>query len=232
MNKQNMIDGKAGRSSIWLSILALGSICGLVEVFVGGILRKAGFGYTSGLLTGLGFAVIGFSLAVFKKPFMGIFIGIVAVLCKQLAAPILQVSVMCAMNSCVAVLLEYGAITGISAIAIRKMRNSASARIFAGGAGALVGATAFYFVGMRVAPCNYLLSFNIPGGFISFLFKEGSSWMIFSAALFPIGWLVGEKFASRVIYIFEQKPRMSYRAAALTTILCWLICAAGISLGL
>jgi hypothetical protein len=232
MNEQKPTEEKTGKTSIWLLILALGSICGLVEVVLGGILRKAGFGYTSGLLTGLGFAVIGFSIAVFKKPFMGIFIGIVAVLCKQLVVPILHVSVMCNMNSCLAVLLEYGAITGIAAVAIKKMRNNSSIRILAGGAGALVSATVFYYVGMQVAPCSYLLSFNMPGGFISFLFKEGSSWIIFSAALFPIGWLAGEKFANKIFFIFTQKPQMSARGTALTSILCWLICAAGISLGL
>jgi hypothetical protein len=232
MNEQNVTKEKAGRTGIWLSILALGSICGLIEVILGGILRKAGFSYSSGLLTGLGFAVIGFSIAVFKKPFLGIFIGIVAVLCKQLVVPILHVSVMCEMNSCLAVLLEYGAITGIAAVAINKLRSNTSIRILAGGTGALVGATAFYFVGMHVAPCNYLLSFNMPGGIYSFLFKESLSWIILSAVLFPIGWLAGEKLATRIFFIFDQRPQISYRGAALTTVLCWIICAVGISLGL
>jgi hypothetical protein len=163
---------------------------------------------------------------------MGILIGIVAVLCKQLVVPILHVSVMCKMNSCLAVLLEYGAITGIAAVAINKMRGNVSIRILTGGAAALVGAIAFHFVGMRVAPCNDLLAFNRPGGLYSFLFKEGLSWIIFSAILFPIGWLTGEKLATKIFYVFEQRPQMSYRGAALTAILCWIVCAVSISLGL
>jgi hypothetical protein len=232
MSEQIKTEKKAAKTSTWLSILALGSICGLVEVIFGGILRKAGFSYTSGLLTGLGFGVLGFAFVVFKKPLIGIFIGIVAVLCKQLAVPILHVSVMCNMNSCLAVLLEYSALTGIAAVAMNKMKGNTGWRVLTAGAAALVGATAFYFVGMRVAPCNYLLSFNAPGGIFSFLFKEGLSWMIFSAILFPIGWLAGEKLTSRIFNIFEQKPRISYSGAAVTSILCWTICAIGISLGL
>jgi hypothetical protein len=182
-------------------------------------------------LTGLGFAVIGFGFAIFKKPFIGIFIAFVAILCKQLVVPVLHVSPMCGMNSCLAVFLEYGALTGIAAVAFNKMKGSAGLRILTAGGAALASAIAFYYVGMRVAPCNFLLGFNVPGGIYSFLFKVGLSWIVFSAVLFPIGWLAGEKLGDKIFYIFEQKPQLSFGGAAITSILCWIICAVGISQG-
>ena len=231
MIEQNITERKASRTNLWLSIFALGSICGVIEVVLGGLLRKAGFHYTSGLLTGLGFAVIGFGFAVFKKPIMGIFIAFVAVLCKQLVVPVLNVSVTCNMNSCLAVFLEYGALTGIAAVLFNKMKGSTGLRILTAGGAALASAIAFFYIGMRVMPCNYLLGFNVPGGLYSFLLKEGSSWIVLSAVLFPIGWFAGEKLSDKIFYIFEQKPQVSFGGAAVTSILCWILCAVGISLG-
>ncbi len=48
-----------------IAIIVLGSLCGFIEVILGGLLRKAGFPVTSGLLTGLGFGIIAFGLGSF-----------------------------------------------------------------------------------------------------------------------------------------------------------------------
>jgi len=231
MSEQDVQDARVGRTNVLFAILALGSVCGLLEVFFGGLLRQVGFAYRSGLLTGLGFGVIAFGLAIFKKPSMAIWIGLLTVLCKQLVVPILHVSVMCKFNSCAAVLLEYCALSGFTAIAMSKIRENTGMRLLIGGAAAFVSSIAFYFIGMRLAPCPYLLSFNGLGGFGAFLAKESLNWAAFSAVLFPLGWLAGEKFADRISVLLIRRPRYFYAGAASTTIFCWVACAIAIAQG-
>ena len=231
MNEQHNTMKAPGKTDFWLIILALGSIAGLIEVIGGGLLRDLKFPYASGLLTGLGFAIIGFGFAIFKKPVMGIIIGIVAVFCKQLTVPIMHVSVLCGANSCLAVLLEYGALSGILAITGSKMHGKTYRRVLMGGSAALISAMAFYFVGLRFAPCNYLLSFRESGVF-SFVVKEGSSWIISSAVLFPIGWIAGQRSADKISLYLAQRPRMIYGGITLTAIICWMISAIGIAQGM
>jgi hypothetical protein len=47
-------------------------LCGLVEVLGEGLIRQAGIPFRSGILAGLGFAIIGFGLAIFKRPLMAL----------------------------------------------------------------------------------------------------------------------------------------------------------------
>lgn len=232
MIDQNTSDTKISKTNLLFAVLALGSICGLLEVVFGGFLHQIKFPYRVGLLTGLGFGVIGFGLAIFKKPFMAIWIGLVAVLCKQMVVVILYISVMCKINSCLAVLFEYGALAGIAAITINGIKENTSIRMLTSSSAALVGSVAFYFVGMQVAPCQYLLSFNHPGGFGAFLINEGLIWAAFSAILFPLGWLAGEKFTEKTFVLLARKPRLFYIGTTLTTIFCWVICAIAISRGI
>jgi hypothetical protein len=185
--------GLKSKKGLIIMIIALGSICGLFEVVLGGALTAASFPWRSGLLTGLGLGVVAFAYAIYRKPLMAIGIASVAILVKQLAVPVLGRTFMCNTNSCLAVGLEYLALAGVAVFTMKKMQSSGGLRFLTGGAGALVGSIAFLWIGMRVAPCNYLMSFNQAGGFVSFLYKESLNWTIFSAALFPLGWLIGVK---------------------------------------
>lgn len=227
MNEENISGTK-----LLIAVIVLGSVCGLVEVIAGGLIRQAGIPFRAGLLTGIGFAVIGFGLAVFKRPLIALGIGVVTILCKQLVVPILHVSVLCKLNSCVAIMLEYGALSAIAAITLNRMEENTGSRIFTGGAAAFAGSIAFYFIGMQVAPCKYLLSFNSVAGFSSYLVKESLSWTVFSALLFPLGWVSGEKLTEGAFTFARQKPGLFYMSTALISVLCWAACALAIYRGI
>jgi len=229
MKDPDVKDGKAGKKKLLLAVLVLGSVCGLLEIAGGGLLRHSPF--RSAILTGLGLGIIGFALAIFKKPIMALGMVLVVVLCKQLVVPVLGVSVMCKMNSCLAVMFEYGGFFALAAITMNKMKKSSGMRSLTAGAGVLAGSVAYYFIGMRAAPCAYMLSFNRAGGFISFMAAEGLIWAAFSAVLFPLGWLAGEKYKERV-FVLAQKPRLFYAGAFAITIFCWAASATAISLGI
>jgi hypothetical protein len=159
-----------------IGVLVLGSIWGLSEVALGGGLQVANFPYRAGLLAGIGIAFMGIALVIYKKPAMLIGIGLVTVLVKLLAVPILHVSVMCKANSCIAVFTEAVALSLIAFLLMSEMGKSVHVRIGTGALAAIVASVGFYFIGMQVAPCKYLLSFT-PGGFIVTEGLISTSWL-------------------------------------------------------
>lgn len=213
-------------------LLVLGSLCGLIEVVLSGALRSINFSWRAGLLTGLGIGILAFIFAIYRRPVLALGVALVAVLVKQLAVPVLNQAFVCDANACLAVDLEYSALAAVSFFALKKSQINKGLLILIGGAGAFIGSIAFYLIGMHVAPCNYLLSFNSATGFVSFLYRESLNWTLFSAVLFPIGWFIGVKSETALSRLFENKPRFIYAGAAALTITCWVISAIAIAGGM
>jgi hypothetical protein len=222
---------RAHLGSVLVAILVLGSIWGLSEVVLGGALRAAGFPYAGALLTGIGIGVMGIGAGAYRKPAMLVGIPFVAVLCKQMVVPILGVSALCKANSCLAVLLEGLALAGVVALAGRRLERGDLGRIASGFSAGLLSAGAFYFAGMQVAPCPYLLSFNHPGGFAAFLAAEGLLWAAFAGVLFPVGHWVGARVGNRVPAL-ARRPVLYYAGSALVVACCWVASALAIAAGL
>ena len=224
------MDESIRKKNIILAMVVLGSICGLIEVAVKGLLNQKGI-HLSGLIIGLDFIVIGIALAIYQKPLLILGMGFIVCLCKQLVVPLLGLSFMCQVNSCLAIMLEFGAFAAIASFTFDKMKKSVGSRILSAGIGVFTVSILFYFIGIHVRPCPYLLSFNIPGGFISFIAKEGIVWAIFAAALFPLGWAIGERLKGKIFELVLQRPRFYYAGVALVTIFCWFGCAIAIYSG-
>jgi len=213
---------------ILLGILVFGSIWGLFEVVLGGGLRAANFPYRSGLLTGIGMGLMGMALVIYKKPAMLIGIGLVAVLVKLLAAPILHISVMCKANSCIAVFTEAVALTLVAFLLMSEMGKSVHARIGGGAVAAIIASVGFYFIGMQVAPCNYLLGFTAGG----FIVTEGLIWAAFSAILLPLGYLAGMKLEAKAFPLLRRRLPLYYASTVATVVICWGVSAIAIASGL
>ncbi len=215
-----------------IAIVVLGSLWGLSEVVLGGAIRAAGVPYRAGILTGVGIGIMGLAVGVFRKPSMPIGIALVAILCKQLVVPILHVSVMCKANSCLALMLEGVALAGVVSLAGRRLDRGRLAQMASGASAALLAAAAFYFIGMRVAPCRYLLSFNRPGGFVAFLSAEGLVWALSSAILFPVGYRMGARLRDTVLVLRARKPFFYYTTFAALVVCCWVASAFATAAGL
>lgn len=214
-------------ANLIITVLVLGSIWGLSETVLGGGLRAVNFPYRAGLLTGIGMAIMGIGLAAYKNPAPLFGIGLITVLVKLLAVPILHCSVACKANSCIAVLIQTASLALVALPLRSNMAKSVHARMAAGALAALIASVSFYFVGMRVAPCQYLLSFT-PGKFVV---TEGLVWAAFSAVLLPLGYLAGEKLTAATPAISASLP-VYYAASALVVLLCWGLSALAIAAGI
>jgi len=222
---------RAQPADVWIAIMVLGSLWGLSETALSGVITAAGLPYRAGILTGVGIGLLAVAVAAFRKPLILPAIAAVAILCKQLVVPILHVSVMCKANSCLAVMVEGLVLAGGVTLAGRKLHRGTLARIASGALAALSAAAAFYFVGMRVAPCRYLLTFDRPGGLQAFMVAEGLVWAVFSGLLFPAGYWVGARLEDSGFALGRKNPLAYYVTSAVLVVLCWLASAFAIAAG-
>lgn len=215
-----------------VAMLVLGSLWGFAEVVLGGAMKLAGVPYRSGILTGLGVGLMAFGLGALRRPALLPGMALVAACCKQLVVPILHVSFMCKANSCLAVLLDGVALFGVAVLVGRWLDRSLPVQVMSGASAALLAAAGFYFLGMRLAPCNYLLSFNRPGGLAAFFGAEGLVWMIFSAIFFPLGYAAGKRASDAISVWRVSKPSLYYAIAIAIIAFSWLASALAIAAGI
>ncbi|HVP56723.1 MAG TPA: hypothetical protein VMU02_01390 [bacterium] len=213
-------------------MLVLGSVWGLVEIGLGGAMKSASIPYKGDLLTGLGIGTMAVAVALTRRALPLIGIAVVAVALKQLAVPILHLAFMCKANSCLAVALAGGSLAGTTAVAGRRLERKLLPRILTGFSAGLISSVAFYWVGMRLAPCKYLLSFNRPGGFVAFLGAEGLIWAALSGIFFPAGYRLGLGMKSNVYALRTRRPVLYYAASAAIITVAWVAGGLAIAAGL
>jgi hypothetical protein len=224
--------GSRAFRDVLIGLLVIGSVWGFLEVVLGGAMKAGNIPYKGDLLTGLGMLLMGIAVAMYRKPLMLLAIAAVAVGVRQLSVPILHLSTFCKANSCIAVLLGGAALAGASALAGRRLERGVRPRLIAGFAAGLAAASSFFFIGMRVAPCRYLLSFSRPGGFIAFMQAEGLIWAALCAVLFPVGYRIGETLRDSVYDLRVARPAFYYVASITLVLCCWGISAMAIASGL
>jgi hypothetical protein len=216
---------------IVIALIVLGSVWGFLEVGLGGAMKAGDIPYKGDILTGLGIGLMAIGFAFFRKPLMLIGIAAVAVMVRQMAVPMLHLSFFCKANSSLAVMLGGGALAGSVALAGRRIGTSKVSRVAAGLSAGLMAGASFYFIGMRVAPCRYLMSFSRPGGFVAWMVAEGFIWAGLGAVFFPLGYLVGKRLRDRVLGWRLTSPRLYYAASGAVIACCWVASAFAIAGG-
>jgi hypothetical protein len=215
-----------------IAVLVLGSVWGFLEVVGGGAMKAGNIPYKGDILTGLGIGIMAVAVAMYRKSLLLIGIAAIAVALRQMAIPILHLSTFCKANSCLAVMLGGGALAGSVAIAGRRLHKGIIPRAATGFSGGLLAGASFYFIGMRVAPCRYLMSFNRPGGFVAFMIAEGLIWAALGGVFFPVGYKVGESLRDSVLSLRLRRPALYYSAFGMLVACCWVAGALAIAHGL
>jgi len=216
---------------VLIGIAVLGSIWGFVEVVLGGALQSTGFSQRAGLLTGLGMGIMGVALGAFRRSVMLLGIAVVAILCKELVVPILHVSILCKANSVLAVGLDGVALAGVAGIVGRRISRGYTVQIVAVACAALLARSAFYFMGMKLAPCAHLLSFNKESGYAAFMAYNALGWAAFSALFFPLGHWLGVRLREPILVLGTRRAPLYYAVSALAVALCWVVSGFAISAG-
>jgi hypothetical protein len=217
---------------VWLPILVLGSLWGFTEVVLGGALNAARVPFRAAILTGLGMGLLAIALASLRRPGVLLPITLIAILCKQLVVPILGVSLSCKANSCLAVGLEGLVLAGTATLIGRRLRSSTTLRVATGASAAAISAATFYWLGLRLAPCPYLLSFARSNGLSAFMRAEALPWASASAILFPAGYWIGGRLTDAASAWRARRPAFYYATSGALVAGSWLASALAIARGL
>lgn len=215
-----------------MGIVLFGSLWGLSEAVIGDLIRATGIPFRAGILTGIGIGILGVALGLYRMPSILPLIALTTALSKQLVVPILGLSFLCKANSCAAVMLQGTVLAGCIALAGSHLKGSTLLRSITAFAAALIAAGAFWFIGMRIAPCAYLLSFAGAGGLHSFMLREGLVWALFAALLFPAGYRLGEWMQNDIVSLKVERTAWFYAASGVLIAGSWIALVLSIATGM
>jgi len=220
-----------GLVRIIIGILVFGSIWGLIEATLGGFLHMIIFPNKGAIMGGIGVAIMATALAVYRKPAMLPGIGIVAASFKLLdvwlfSLPVASIHII---NPAMAIIFESLAFGLVAVFIMNKMTKNAFIGIGAGVLVGLVSAIAWVYFAIYVmnAPLYARVVFT-AGEFIA---NQGVALAAFTATLLPLGYLAGEKLATRTPPVLARRP-IYYTVSASTVLFCWGISALVIGAGL
>ncbi len=223
MDVETRDNAKIGFKQIVMIILVVGSFWGFSEVVLNEVIRDIGLlPMRAAILMGMGMLAMAFLLGFSKKPHLLLFIPILTIMLKQMAVPLVGAGFPCKANSCTAVLIQGLILTGFSSLFFKSFKSKKSTKVLIGAGTGILSAAIFLPVGLRIAPCNYLLSYSHAGGFISFMANEGLYWAIFSAIFIPFGFWLGEKVKIPLTNLALKKPGFYFSYSGAYTIICWL----------
>ncbi len=202
-----------------LIVLFFGTLWGLCETAGGAVIRSSIPVIRAGLLTGIAMGIMGCLFGITRKPVHLILASLVTAAAMQLAVPILHCSPLCKANSNLAVLLHASILSAPIMYAARKNRLTPKVLGAIGFGSALISSLLFYYAGLGLAPCAYLLSFQASAGLPLFMLREGLLWAAFSSILLPAGFMAGTSVQQHVLRMKDSSPRLLYSGSAVTILL-------------
>jgi hypothetical protein len=214
----NMRSNSISYLDIIILVVLSGVLWGVTETLLGNILTLGAPSFRAGVLTGTGMAILGLFCGIFRRPGLFPVIAVITAFSVQLAVPILQSSILCKANSSLAILLHAGCLSLMTIMLDRTGRKSIALYSIAGFLSAGLSAVAYYYAGMHLAPCNYLLSFRSSGGIVHFMMKEGALWAVFSSIGYPIGIIAGRYCLGMLSAWKKRSPYGWYLASSAATV--------------
>jgi len=214
-----------------IGILVFGSIWGFMEATLGGFFNMVIFPNKGAIMGGIGMAIMGTALAIYRKPSMLPPIGVVAASFKLLNVWIfVLVSYVHIINPAMAIILESVAFGLVAAFLMDRITKNS---LVGAGTGALVGFTtaiAYVYFALYVTNSPLLVRMGVsgPGAFIM---NHGVVQAAFYGMLLPLGCLVGEKLQARN-FLATMRRSLYYALSAAVVCFCWGISTTAIMVGL
>ena len=215
-----------------IGVLVFGSIWGFLEATLGGFLNLIIFPNKGAIMGGIGMAIMGAALAIYRKPAMLPGIGIVAASFKWLNAWLLFVpaSAVQIINPAMAIILEALAFSLVVAFLMNRIEKNAYVGVWAAVLAGLMSAIAYVYFAVYVthSPIFARLGIESIGEFIV---GNGVVQAVFFGVLAPLGYVVGKKLAAITPPVLTRPP-IYYAVSASTVLLCWGVSVLAIMAGL
>jgi hypothetical protein len=217
---------------IIIGILVFGSIWGLLEATLGGFLNMIIFPNKGAIMGGIGMAIMGTALALYRKPAMLPGIGIVAASFKWLNSWLLFVpaSAIHIINPAMAIFLESLAFSLVVTFFMYRIDKNVYVGAWAAFLAGLISVTAYGYFSVYImhAPLFERMGVNSVPEFIA---SHGVIQAVFFGMLAPLGYLVGKKLAATAPVLL-RRPLYYYATSAAIICFCLIISAVAVLAGL
>jgi len=217
---------------IIIGILVFGSIWGLLEATLGGFLNIIVFPNKGAIMGGIGMAIMGTALAIYRKPAILPGIGIVAASFKWLNSWLLFIpaGAIHIINPAMAIFLESLAFSLVVAFLMHQIDENVYVGAWAAFLAGLISVTAYGYFSVYVlhAPLFERMGVSSVPEFIA---SHGVIQAVFFGMLAPLGYLVGKKVAA-ISPVFLRRPLYYYATSAAIVCVCLAISAVAVRAGL
>ena len=215
-----------------IGILVFGSIWGLLEATLGGFLNMIIFPNKGAIMGGIGMAIMGAALAIYRKPAMLPGIGIVAASFKWLNSWLLFIpaSAIHIINPAMAIFLESLAFSLVVTFLMYRMNKNVYVGAWAAFLAGLISVTAYGYFSIYImhAPLFERMGVSSVPEFIA---SHGVIQAVFFGMLAPLGYLIGKKLAT-TSPVFLRRPLYYYATSAAIICVCLVISAVAVQAGL
>jgi hypothetical protein len=217
---------------IIIGILVFGSIWGLLEATLGGFLNMIIFPNKGAIMGGIGMAIMGAALAIYRKPAMLPGIGIVAASFKWLNAWLLfvPVSAIHIVNPAMAIFLESLAFSLVATFLMYRMDKNVYVGAWAAFLAGLISITAYGYFSVYIMHAPLFARMGVSS-VPEFIAGHGVIQAVFFGMLAPLGYLLGKKLAT-TSPVFLRRPLYYYATSAAIVCVCLVISAVAIRAGL
>ncbi|MFC1932859.1 hypothetical protein ACFLXU_04435 [Chloroflexota bacterium] len=229
---ENRHGSRQGVIRLIIGILVFGSLWGFFEATLGGFLNLIIFPNKGAIMGGIGMAIMGVALAIYRKPSMLPGIGIVAASFKLLNVWFLfvPISAVYIINPAMAIIMESLAFSLVVAFLVNRMEKNVYVGVWAAVLAGLISVTAYGYFNIYImhAPLFERMGVSSVPEFIA---SHGVIQAVFFGVLAPLGYVVGKKLATTALPVLARKP-IYYATSAAIICLCWAISAVAVVAGL
>ena len=215
-----------------IGILVFGSIWGLLEATLGGFLNLVIFPNKGAIMGGIGMAIMGAALAIYRKPAMLPGIGIVAASFKWLNSWLLFIpaGAIHIINPAMAIFLESLVFVLVVTFLMYRMDKNVYVGAWAAFLAGLISVTAYGYFSVYImhAPLFERMGVSSVPEFIA---GHGVIQAVFFGMLAPLGYLVGKKLAATAP-VFLRRPLYYYATSAAIICFCLVISIVAVQAGL
>ncbi|MFC1872732.1 hypothetical protein ACFLYV_03340 [Chloroflexota bacterium] len=207
---------------ILIGVLVFGSVWGLLEATLGGFLNMILFPNKGAIMAGIGGAIIGIAMVIYRKPLMGVGIGVVAACFKVLNVWIfVPVSYIHIVNPAMAIIGESVIFSLIAVFFLEKMLKSSLAVSMAGLSTGLLSSVAFVYFALYVTQSPLLQRLGISGP-AEYIASTGLVHGAFMGILLALGFVAGKRLAHAVDTLTFRRP-VYIAASVATVVVCWAV---------
>jgi len=212
------LDKQRDLTRLIVGVVVFGSIWGLLEATLGGFLHLIIFPNKGAIMAGIGMAIMGSALVIYKKPSMLPFIGFVAASFKLLDVWFFALSPTSIhiVNPAMAIILESVVFSLAAAFLMKKMAKNTSIGI---GTGALVGLVSaaiwvYFAIYVMNAPAYARVVFTAK----EFIANQGIVQAVFCGVFLPLGYMIGGKLATKASPLLVSRVRYYATSAAIISV--------------